>query len=614
MKKLLRSLGSILLVFILISLLFAVYNADSDENKAEEISFNQLVEEIKGDKVKSIVVEGEKVNVELQDGSKKKLNKEKEASLSETLKNYGLETEKIQRLEVIVRGESGITFWLGSILPILLPFLFIAVILWLMFKQAQKGNAQALSFGLSKAKKNDPKKGKRITFKDVAGVKEAKEELLEVVEFLKEPQKFHKLGAKIPKGVLLLGSPGCGKTLLARAVAGEAKVPFYHISGSEFVEMFVGVGASRVRDLFNQAKKNTPAIVFIDEIDAVGRQRGTGLGGGHDEREQTLNQILVEMDGFDPRDNVIVIAATNRPDVLDPALLRPGRFDRRIIIDQPDIKDRLAILKVHARQKPMGADVKLRRIAQRTPGFSGADLANLINEAAIVAARKNQTSVTMQNLIDSIEKVVLGPERRSKTFLPEEKNIVAVHEAGHAVASHIFPHADPVHKISIISRGQAGGYTLNLPTKDRYFHSRTEFLDKIAVLLSGYAAEEIELKEVTTGASNDLQRATKLTREMITKYGMSELGPVFLSDHEEMVFLGKELKDVRPYSEKTAAVIDKITRRYIAEALNRARKMLKQNRDKLKKVADALIEKETLEKEEFEAIMKKTVSKKKTSK
>jgi len=614
MKKLLKNIGSILLVFILIVSLFAVYNADNTENKAEEISFNRLVEEIRNDEVTKIVVEGEKVSVELKNGDKQKLFKERESSLSDTLTNYGVEIEKIQGLETVVKGESGLAYWLGNILPILLPFIFVAVIFYIMFKQAQKGNAQAMSFGSSRAKRNDPKKGKRIIFKDVAGVKEAKEELMEVVEFLKEPRKFHKLGAKIPRGVLLLGSPGCGKTLLARAVSGEAKVPFYHISGSEFVEMFVGVGASRVRDLFNQAKKNTPSIVFIDEIDAVGRQRGTGLGGGHDEREQTLNQILVEMDGFDPRDNVIVIAATNRPDVLDPALLRPGRFDRRIVIDQPDIKDRLAILKVHAREKPTAKNVKLKTIAQRTPGFSGADLANLINEAAILAARKNRKQILMEDIVVSIEKVILGPERRSKTFLPEEKNIVAVHEAGHAIVSHVLPLADPVHKISIISRGQAGGYTLNLPSKDRYFHSKNRFMDKIAVLLSGYMAEKIELNEVTTGASNDLQRATKLVREMITKYGMSELGPVFLSDSEEMVFLGKEMKDIRPYSEETAGFIDKLTKKHINEGLVKAKKALMSNRDKLKVVSETLMKQETLEKEEFELIMKAKNTKKASTK
>jgi len=567
---------------------------------------SQLVEEIRNDQVSKINVSGDTVNVELKDNKKQTLNKERESSLSETFKNYGLEQDKLQSVQFTVNEESGLMFWLGTILPILLPFIFIAGIFWLMLRQAQKGNAQALSFGLSRARWDDPKKNKnQVTFKDVAGVEEAKEELKEVVEFLKEPQKFHKLGAKIPRGVLLLGPPGCGKTLLARATSGEAGVPFFHISGSEFVEMFVGVGASRVRDLFNQAKKNTPSIVFIDEIDAVGRHRGAGLGGGHDEREQTLNQILVEMDGFDQRDNVIVIAATNRPDVLDPALLRPGRFDRRVIIDLPDIKDRIEILKVHARQKPITADVNLETIAQRTPGFSGADLANLINEAAILAGRNNKHTVTMDDLLVSIEKVILGPERKSKVLLPNEKWIVAVHEAGHAVAAYLLPKADPVHKISIISRGQAGGYTINLPTEDKHFYSRSDFMDKIVMLLGGFVAEEIELGEVTTGASSDLRQATKMVKELITKYGMSELGPVFLSNDDEWVFLGKELHEGRPYSEETAAKIDKLTQEYIAKSLERARKLLRQKKDKLEEVANTLLTKETLEREEFEELMKR---------
>lgn len=605
MNKLLKNLGTLFLIFISLSLLFALYNSKQTLSKTEKISIGRLVEEIRTDQVKKVTVSGEKVSIDLKDNKKQELVKEKEASLTETLKNYGLEPEKLQGIEISMEGESGLSYWLGTILPILLPFVFIAGIFWLMLRQAQKGNAQALSFGLSRARWEDPKKNKHlVTFKDVAGAEEAKSELKEVVEFLKEPQKFHKLGAKIPRGVLLLGPPGCGKTLLARATSGEAEVPFFHISGSEFVEMFVGVGASRVRDLFNQAKKNTPSIVFIDEIDAVGRHRGAGLGGGHDEREQTLNQILVEMDGFDQRDNVIVIAATNRPDVLDPALLRPGRFDRRVIIDLPDIKDRIAILRVHARQKPIAKNVTVKTIAQRTPGFSGADLANLINEAAILAARQNQTEVKMDDLLNSIEKVILGPERKSKVLAPDEKKIVAVHEAGHAVAAFMLPKADPVHKISIISRGQAGGYTINLPTEDKHFYSRTDFLDKIVMYLGGYVAEEIELGEVTTGASSDLKQATRLAKELITKYGMSELGPVFLSgSDDEWVFLGKELHNATPYSEQTAARIDELTHKYITAALGRARKILKQKQAKLKEVSDILLVKETLEREEFEKIM-----------
>jgi cell division protease FtsH len=612
MNKLLKNLGTLFLIFLLFSFLFALYNSEKGSSQVQQIAMSQLVEEINNEKVGKIDISGNTVKVTLKDGGKQSLNKENEGSLTETFKNYGLEQSKLQQVELTVSQESGVMYWLGTILPILLPFIFIAGIFWLMLRQAQKGNAQAMSFGLSRARWEDPKKKKnQVTFKDVAGADEAKQELMEVVEFLKEPQKFHKLGAKIPRGVLLLGPPGCGKTLLARATSGEAGVPFFHISGSEFVEMFVGVGASRVRDLFNQAKKNTPSIVFIDEIDAVGRHRGAGLGGGHDEREQTLNQILVEMDGFDQRDNVIVIAATNRPDVLDPALLRPGRFDRRVVIELPDIKDRIAILKVHAREKPIAADANLETIAQRTPGFSGADLANLINEAAILAGRNNKHTVTMDDLLVSIEKVILGPERKSKVLLPNEKWIVAVHEAGHAVTAYLLPNADPVHKISIISRGQAGGYTINLPTEDKHFHSRSDFMDRIVMFLGGFVAEEIELGEVTTGASSDLRQATKLVKELITKYGMSELGPVFLSgSDDEWVFLGKELHESRPYSEETAAKIDKLTREYIDLSLDKARKILRQNKAKLDEVAKTLIEKETLEREEFEAIMKAAPAKK----
>jgi cell division protease FtsH len=604
MNKLLKNLGTLFLIFLFLSFLFALYNSNQSAGKLEDISITQLVGEMNNDQVQKITVSGNTIAVDLKNGSKQKLNKENESALTETLKNYGVDPIKLQGVQIDVQEESGVAYWLGNILPILLPFVFIAGLFWLMLRQAQRGNAQAMSFGLSRAKWDDPSKNKnKITFKEVAGAEEAKEELREVVEFLKEPQKFHRLGAKIPRGVLLLGPPGCGKTLLARATSGEAGVPFFHISGSEFVEMFVGVGASRVRDLFNTAKKQKSSIVFIDEIDAVGRHRGAGLGGGHDEREQTLNQILVEMDGFDVRDNIIVIAATNRPDVLDPALLRPGRFDRRVVIDLPDIKDRLEILKVHARKKPLAGDVQLETVAQRTPGFSGADLANLINEAAIAAARNDQTVTNQKDLLESIEKVLLGPERKSKVFSENEKWIVAVHEAGHALAANLMPKADPVHKVSIISRGQAGGYTINLPDEDRHFHSRSEFLDKLVVLLSGYVAEEMELGEVTTGASSDLKEATKIAKQLITRFGMSELGPIFLSGDDEWVFLGKELKDNRPYSEETAAKIDQLTQKYIGAALEKSRQVLRDNRAKLLRIAKELMVKETLERDEFEILM-----------
>jgi len=477
-----------------------------------------------------------------------------------------------------------------------------------MARQIQGANGRALMFGQSQAREinnQNQNKKKRITFKEVAGVREAKEELKEVVEFLTNPKKFLELGANIPKGVLLVGAPGTGKTLLAKAVAGEANVPFFHMSGSEFVEMFVGVGASRVRDLFKRAKKTAPCIVFIDEIDAVGRQRGSGLGGSHDEREQTLNQILVEMDGFEPNTNVIVLAATNRPDVLDPALLRPGRFDRRVVLDEPDINDRTEILKVHSRSKPLAKDVSLRRVAERTPGFSGADLANLLNEAAILAARGNKRLIEMPELFSSIEKVMLGPERKSRVLSEKEKKITAYHEAGHALVTHVLPNTDPVQKISIISRGMAGGYTLKVPLEDKRMHSKQEFLEELSVLLGGYIAEQEIFGDITTGATSDLRAATNLTRRMITDYGMSRnLGPRTFGSREELIFLGRELHEQRDYSEKMAEKIDEEIRHYINEAAERARQVIQTHRPKLEKIVQALLKQETLEKEEFEELVK----------
>lgn len=491
---------------------------------------------------------------------------------------------------------------MGVILPSLLPLVLLLIVFWFMIRQMQGANNRALSFGMSGAREMKDQKQK-VTFHDVAGAKEAKEELREVVDFLKSPKKFADLGAKLPKGVLLMGAPGTGKTLLARAVAGEAGVPFFHLSGSEFVEMFVGVGASRVRDLFGRAKKAAPCIVFIDEIDAVGRHRGAGLGGSHDEREQTLNQILVEMDGFDPNIGVIVMAATNRPDVLDPALLRPGRFDRRVILDLPDINDREEILKIHAKNKPLSPEVNLRRVAERTPGFSGADLMNLLNEAAIRAARRNDTKVTQEDTLDSIEKVLLGPERKSFVMNKEEKKITAYHEAGHALVAHSLPNADPVHKVSIISRGSAGGYTLKLPTEDRRLHKRSEFIDDMAVLLGGFVCEKETFGDVTTGASDDLKRCTRLARELVTRYGMSEgLGPRVFGESQELVFLGKEIHDQKNYSEKTAEEIDVEVKKLIDGAMETARVILKKEKTQLDKIANELLEKETLEKEAFEAL------------
>jgi len=484
-----------------------------------------------------------------------------------------------------------------------IPILFIAVFWVLFWRQAQSTGNQALSFGRSRAKRLTDSVPK-VTFDDVAGVDEAKQELEEVVEFLKSPKKFQALGAKIPKGVLLLGPPGCGKTLLARAIAGEAGVPFFHISGSDFVEMFVGVGASRVRDLFDTAKANKPSLIFIDEIDAVGRQRGAGLGGGHDEREQTLNQLLVEMDGFDPNAGVILIAATNRPDVLDPALLRPGRFDRRVVVDNPDHPGRRAILAVHTKGKPMDDDVSLDSLARRTPGFSGADLGNLVNEAALLAARKEQTKITMADFEASIDRVVAGPERRSRVISDKEKQIVAYHEVGHAIVLELLPHADPVHKITILPRGLALGYTMQLPTDDKYLVSRSEMMDMITGFLGGRVAEEMVFNEVTTGAHNDLERASDIARRMVTEYGMSDrLGPLTLGRRHGNPFLGRDLMEDRNYSEEVAKAIDEEVRMIMDECYSRARKILDDNRPTMDRIVEVIRERETIEREEFETLM-----------
>ncbi|HBU10764.1 MAG TPA: cell division protein FtsH, partial [Candidatus Moranbacteria bacterium] len=537
--------------------------------------------------------------------AKEKSIKEPQSSLTESLNNYGVDKEKIKDVKIDIKQASGFSAFASNILlPFLLPFLLIGAFIWFMLRQAQRGNSQAMSFGMSKARMTDPKdKNKRTTFADVAGAKEAKEELGEIVEFLKHPKKFIAIGAKIPKGVLLLGSPGTGKTLMAKAVAGEAGVPFFNISGSEFVEMFVGVGASRVRDLFKQAKKSAPAIVFIDEIDAVGRHRGAGLGGGHDEREQTLNQILVEMDGFEGTTSVIVIAATNRPDVLDPALLRPGRFDRRVVMDLPDINEREEILKIHMKNKPIEKAVNVRTLAERTSGFSGADLANLVNEAAILSVRRTKKTITEDELKESIEKVILGPERRSKAINKKEKEIIAYHEAGHALIGSVLPNADPIQKVSIIARGQAGGYTLSAPTEDKSLHSRAYFIDELATLLGGHVSEQMFIGDVTTGPSNDLQRATHMARAMVTRYGMSTLGPRTFGKKEEMVFLGREISEERDYSDRTAEAIDAEVSRYISDAYKTAEKILTDKGDILKKIVAELLEKETIERDEFNKIV-----------
>lgn len=602
MNKLIKNITAIIIIFLFFATFLVLYS--SPAQKPAEISLSTLVAQINEGKVKKITVDGNNLTVDLTDDKIEKTTKEAEAGITESLKNYGVDGEKLKSVNIEIKGESGTSIFLGSILPFLLPFILIGAFIWFMLRQAQRGNAQALSFGTSRARMTDPKdKKNRITFKDVAGAKESKEELREIVEFLKHPGKFLKLGAKIPKGVLLLGPPGTGKTLIAKAVAGEANVPFFNISGSEFVEMFVGVGASRVRDLFKQAKKNAPAIVFIDEIDAVGRHRGAGLGGGHDEREQTLNQILVEMDGFETTTNVIVIAATNRPDVLDPALLRPGRFDRRVVMDLPDIEERLEILKIHSANKPLDKNTNLRIISERTAGFSGADLSNLLNEAAILSARREKKEISMPELTESIEKVILGPERKSRRIDLDEKKTIAYHEAGHALVGSILENADPVQKVSIVSRGQAGGYTLAAPEKDKHLHSKKYFVDELAVFLGGYVSEKLAFGDVTTGASNDLDRATRMARSMVTRYGMSELGPRTFGHKEELVFLGREISEEKNYSEKTAEEIDKQVSQFIHNAYLSAEKIITEKKSLLEKIVSVLMEKETIEQEEFNAIV-----------
>ena len=605
MKTLLKNFIFIIFIFLIISSIFAMVYRPFEPKK--EISLSQLMEDINQEKVKKITVSGNNVQITYNDDTEAQAKKEAEASFSGTLVNYGLTKDKISKANIGVQEERGLAFWLGPISAILFPLLVIGVFFWLMFRQAKAGAMQAFNFSKARARlfgaEGHPKE--RITFKDVAGLKEAKEELSEVVDFLKNPKKFLAIGAKIPRGVLLMGAPGTGKTLLARAVAGEARVPFFHISGSEFVEMFVGVGAGRVRDLFATAKKASPAIIFIDELDAVGRHRGAGLGGGHDEREQTLNQILVEMDGFERDTNVIVVAATNRPDILDPALLRPGRFDRRVVLDEPDINDREEILKIHVKGKPLALNVQLREIAERTPGFAGADLANLVNEAAILAARRNKTQIYQEELLESIDKVLLGPERRSHILSEKEKNVAAYHEAGHALVSTLMPEAEPVRKISIVARGRAAGYTLKLPTRETRLKTKKGFLSELATLLGGYTAEKLVFGDITTGASNDLEKASELARKLVKEYGMSEkLGPIAFGEKEELVFLGKAFGEQRNYSEKVAAEIDGEVTNFIRNAQITAQKALKSKRAMLDKIAKALFEKETIEREEFEKIIK----------
>ncbi|HDD55548.1 MAG TPA: ATP-dependent metallopeptidase FtsH/Yme1/Tma family protein [Chloroflexi bacterium] len=591
-----------MLVFVGIIIL-VFYAVRQQAITSDEISISEVAEQIMDGKVSRVVVNEDELTLIYPDDTEGTSQKESGATLTEQLKELGVTAEYLSTDNVIIDIKPpSMLFGVLNVLGYILPFIMIAGLFWFVFRQARGGGSAAMNFGQSRARKftgDNP----TVTFDDVAGIPEAKEELFEVVEFLQEPEKFMALGARIPKGLLLMGAPGTGKTLLAKAVSGEAGVPFYSISGSEFVEMFVGVGASRVRDLFEKAKSDSPCIVFVDEIDAVGRHRGAGLGGSHDEREQTLNQILVEMDGFDTDTNVIIIAATNRPDVLDPALLRPGRFDRRVILDRPDMRGREAILEVHARGKPLAPDVDLKTLAKATPGFVGADLENMINEAAILAARREKKVIEQTDFQESIERVIAGPERKSRLISDVEKQIIAYHEAGHAITARSLPEADSVHKISIIARGQAGGYTLILPETDRTLVSRKKMLADMISLLGGRAAEEIVFSDITSGASNDLERVTKLAREMVTRLGMStELGPMVYGQKDEMVFLGKEFTEQRDYSESVAEKIDIEVKQLVWDAYARAKEILVEYRDVLDKLAEKLLEQETIEASELDEI------------
>ena len=600
--------NNMLTTVLALVLVVAIFSYVSDtQEEPDELTLSQVVAQVKAGEIEEIVVKGNTLEINYTDETRTpgEARRESEASITESLRNFGVTDEQLDAIDIDVQRETGFGYWVGQLAPFLFPLLFLAIIVWFILRSMKGSGMQALNFGNSKARMIDPNdSSQKVTFKDVAGAKEAKQELEEIVDFLKHPKKFLDIGAKIPKGVMMMGSPGTGKTLLARAVAGEAGVPFYSISGSEFVEMFVGVGASRVRDLFSMAKKSAPAIIFIDEIDAVGRVRGTGVGGGNDEREQTLNQILVEMDGFEPTQKVIVMAATNRPDVLDPALLRPGRFDRRVTIDLPDRDDRVKILNVHARKKPLQDDVNLEIIAQRTPGFSGADLESLMNEAAILAARENRKKVGQFDLIRSIEKVMLGPERKSHILSKREREITAYHEAGHALVASVLPYTDPVQKISIISRGRAAGYTLKLPDEDRRMHTRNEFLDDIAMTLGGYVTEELIFNDLTTGPSNDLQVIANLARDMVTKYGMSdELGPVAW-EGSGGTLIGGGHGENRGFSPERARAIDDEVSRIVSEAKQRAHEIIVEHRKALDAIAKRLVVDETLEREAYEEILK----------
>ena len=602
MKIFAKNIFWAIITLIVISALFSLLIQPGKTPRL--ITLNELAEKINAGEASKIVVNENDLEIELKNGEKALSKKESDMGLSDTLRNFGVEPLALRQVALEIKEASGLKFWVGVLVPALLPLLIIGFIFWIMFRQARSGMNQAFTFGRANVKVFAPFKN-RVTFEDVAGLKEAKQELLEVIDFLKNPKKYLEIGARIPRGILLLGLPGTGKTLIARAVAGESNVPFFHMSASEFVEMFVGVGASRARDLFSIAKKNAPCIVFIDEIDAVGRERGAGLGGGHDEREQTLNQILVEMDGFERDTNVIVLAATNRPDILDPALLRPGRFDRRVILDLPDINDREAILRIHCRGKLLGKNLDLKQVAIRTPGFSGADLANLTNEAAISAARQNKHFISQEDLFSSIEKVILGPERRGRAISQKEKELIAYHEAGHALVAAGLKDTDPIQKVSIISRGLVGGYTLKLPIEERRIKTKSQFLAELAVLFGGYASESIVLKDISTGAASDLKQATDLAKSLVTRYGMSEkLEPRTFGETEEMIFLGREITTGKDYSEELAAKIDKEVSVLISRALKAAKRIISSQKKALEALAKTLLQKESIEQEEFQRIIK----------
>jgi cell division protease FtsH len=593
----------LLVAMVIFAALSGIYSLVAKlTDKTKEISISQVAQMVNAGEIEKIVVSGNTLDIKGANDGVYVSKKESEAGITETLKNYGVASDALAKTSIEIKSESGVGYWLLTILPVALPMLFMIFFIWFLFAQMRgagvAGGKGAFSFGQSKARLTNPEdETKKVTFANVAGNEEAKQELVEVVDFLKNPQKYLDIGAKIPKGILLTGHPGTGKTLLARAVAGEAGVPFFHLSGSEFVEMFVGVGASRVRDLFDQAKAVSPAIIFIDEIDAVGRSRGVGIGGGNDEREQTLNQILVEMDGFEPTEKVVVMAATNRADVLDVALLRPGRFDRRVFLGLPDRKDRELILKIHANEKPLEENVNLSIVAERTPGFSGADLESLMNEAAILAARHDRKTVSQADILASIEKVMMGPERKSHLHTPKDREIVAYHEAGHAILSSALEHADPVHKVTIIPRGEAGGYTMSLPLEERKLTTKAEYLDDLAMMLGGRAAEKLIFGDITAGASGDIQSATKTVRSMVAQWGMSDiLGPVAYNE--------KDHTAVKEYSDETAKKIDDEVASIIKEALVRAEETLTKHKDALEAVAKKLLEVETLEQAEYNALIK----------